>query len=67
MRWSDVDYLCNGLRARIRFTIPADPLVIQDVSGTIKCAGWGYRPVFWADRGGYVMNPGAKSLVILEK
>jgi len=46
MRWKEVDYLCNGLTARIRFTTAEEPEVIIEEKGVIKCAGWGYMPTY---------------------
>jgi len=66
MRWKEVDYLCNGLTARIRFTTAEEPEVIIEEKGVIKCAGWGYMPKFYPNRGGYIRNPGQNTLVILE-
>lgn len=44
MRWSEVSYLHDGMRARVRFDTPADPGVVNVIEGVVLCSGPGCVP-----------------------
>ena len=37
MKWPDVNYICHGLRAVVRFDGPDHPLQMKAVAGFISC------------------------------